>query len=254
MKQNSNPKMPIMGDTIKNNAGVTEKELIYQLLSKSSGARMLAKKKREFLTSICNLKSELLAKSLLMDSIVDSGLSNALGSLIHVNNRFMLRMKNEQLSQDVARFLPLLKLLREFILAQYKEEKERKGHNLRTSANEEVQKRTPLMVLLDEAQDGCLCYTHAFSLFSILTFALYSGIHFELVGSCVCFTRRNIHIYSFFSVTVKLLQYAALCHYEIECVYHSNNCGNDLTINSTIILLTSLITSECITPITVETI
>ena len=151
MKQNSNPKMPIMGDTIKNNAGVTEKELIYQLLSKSSGARMLAKKKREFLTSICNLKSELLAKSLLMDSIVDSGLSNALGSLIHVNTRFMLRMKNEQLSQDVARFLPLLKLLREFILAQYNEEKESKGHNLRSSANEEVQKRTPLMVLLDEA-------------------------------------------------------------------------------------------------------
>ena len=151
MKQATEPKMPALGPNLINNDPVTVKELIYQLTKASNGARMLAKKKKEFLQDVFLNKKDIIEQCKLFDSILGTSLNDATSSLIPINARVIKRdSSNTDLAKMVAKLLCPLKILRNHILAQYEEEKNSKSHNIRSSTNEMPQE-TPVLKLLNSS-------------------------------------------------------------------------------------------------------
>ena len=132
-------------------SSITVKELIYQLTKASNSARMLAKKKKEFLQDVLLNKKDIIEQCKLFDSILGTSLNDAISSLIPINARVIKRdSSNTDLAKMVAKLLCPLKILRNHILAQYEEEKNSKSHNLRSSTNEMPQE-TPVLKLLNSS-------------------------------------------------------------------------------------------------------
>ena len=148
MKQATNPKMPELGSSMANKEPILGDELVYQLTKCSSGARMLSQQKKDFLLDILDNKKDILDQCIAFDSILDTPLHQSLASLIPVNKRVVTRESgNADLANMVANLLYPLKVLRKNIMDQYKEEKKRKSHSLRSSANESPTDTPVLKVL-----------------------------------------------------------------------------------------------------------
>ena len=151
MKQAKDPKMPKLGSSLRNNDPITEDELVYQLTIKKQGARMLSKDKKVFLLAVLKNKLEILLQAKTFDSSIGTSLYAGLCSLMPVNTRVVTReASNSDLAVLVAQLLNPFKKLRQHILAQYKEERDQMGHNLRSSSNQSP-KETPVLILLNES-------------------------------------------------------------------------------------------------------
>ena len=149
MRQALNPKMPKFGKALKNNSGVLEKELIYQLESRSKTAVMLSDAKKSFLKELLKNKKEIIEHCESFDGIIASSLAPSIKKLIPTNVSTIDKTNNSDLSIIVAKILPPLRVLRSNIISKYNAETKRKG-NLRTSTKTK-QHRTVVLKILDEA-------------------------------------------------------------------------------------------------------
>ena len=153
MKQAKEAKMPPLGPKLSNNDPVSVEELVYQLSSKKTSARMLSKDKKIFLSSILKNKKEILLQCNAFDSTIGTSLYAGLSSLIPINTRVITRdASNSDLAQLVAELLYPLKKLRQHIHSQYKLEQSQLCHNTRSSASENP-KPTPVLQVLNESFD-----------------------------------------------------------------------------------------------------
>ena len=110
MKQAKEAKMPPLGPNLSNNDPVSVEELVYQLSSKKTSARMLSKDKKIFLSSILKNKKEILLQCNAFDSTIGTSLYAGISSLIPINTRVITRdASNSDLAQLVAELLYPLK-------------------------------------------------------------------------------------------------------------------------------------------------
>ena len=151
MKQNPNPKMPEMGKAINNNDAVTEEELIYQLVNRSTKSIMLCEKKKAFLKALLKNKKQLIEHCDLFDDIINSTLGPSIRKLLPPNDRHVDKSVNSDLAVTLAKLLPPLQILHSHIVVQYELEAQRKG-NLRDSTKGKHH-RTVILVLLNQAEE-----------------------------------------------------------------------------------------------------
>ena len=151
LRQSLNPRMPQFGKAMKNNSEVTEKELVFQLESRTKTAVMLSDSKKTFLKDVLENTQKIISHSEAFDGLMSSSLAPSFRKLIPSNIRMIDKTSNSDLSLIVAKILPPVRVLRSCILSQYEAENKRKG-NLRTSTKSK-QPRTVVMKILDRGYE-----------------------------------------------------------------------------------------------------
>ena len=150
MKQNPKPVVPQIGASFWDNSSVTEKEMIYYLEKSQKDAVLLSDEKKRFLLDLIELQEDLLAKAEAFDAVTNSTVNPSLKKLIPVNKRVVQRdSKNTDLAVMVAKLLPPLTLVRNYINDQFEEEMKTRAR-LRSSSNG-IDCRSKLLSFLDKA-------------------------------------------------------------------------------------------------------
>ena len=152
MKQNSKPIKPKMGSSFWNNSAIKEEERINNLEKSQKDAIMLSDHKKSFLVGLIELEHDLIPIAEIFDSMKDtnSSIAPSLKKLIPANKRVILRdSKNKDLAEMVARLLPPLSILRNYMNEKFEEELKSKVQ-LRSSANGK-EGRSDLLLFLDKA-------------------------------------------------------------------------------------------------------
>ena len=152
MKQNSKPIKPKMESSFWNNSAIKEEERINNLEKSQKDAIMLSGNKKSFLVGLIELEHDLIPIAEIFDSMKDtnSSIAPSLKKLIPANKRVILRdSKNKDLAEMVARLLPPLSILRNYMNEKFEEELKSKVQ-LRSSANGK-EGRSDLLLFLDKA-------------------------------------------------------------------------------------------------------
>ena len=126
--------------------------MVYQLTKSNKGAVLLSEDKRKFLLDIQKNRVDLLRNAKLFDSVLGSDVYKALDCLIPRKIRTIKReMKNDDLARLIARLLPPMVILRNYLATQYKLEQNRKPQLHNSTSNQNPMSKSTVYLLVEHA-------------------------------------------------------------------------------------------------------
>ena len=153
MEQSKSPIVVDLSTAFSNDKPITETELIYHLTKSTKGAVMLSEEKRKFLLDLQKNRVDVLHNAKLFDAALGSDVNKALDCLIPRKIRTIKReMKNDDLAKLIARLLPPMVILRNYLVSQYKLERDRKPQlRSTTTANKHPMNNSNVYLLMEQA-------------------------------------------------------------------------------------------------------